>query len=214
MASKIAATLLVITAAITATVFALGYGRGEADAEEAWPDLSAEFDLIEIQTGDLAFRRGRDGIADAVMTYGEGSRYSHVGVVVVRDGDPRVIHAIPAEGDSPGGVIEEPFRDFGAPAAASALGVYRISGLASRQQDAIQRHLESQLGKPFDLSLRASHDREQYCTELVVGGLGAAGLLWAVRVRTIDSGLMPEPVIPPEALLELPGVNVVRSEGG
>lgn len=148
------------------------------------------------------------------MTYGEGSRYSHVGAIVIRDGAPRVVHAIPAESTLPGGVIEEDFAEFGAPAAASALGVYRIAGLTDAQKQAIQRNLEGQLGKPFDLRLMASDDREQYCTELVAGALRSAGLIHGDQVRTIESGLMPEPVIPPEALLELPRVKAVRATGG
>lgn len=205
-----------ITAAFMAAVFIAPWNKQSAAAPEAepWPDLSTAFDAADLQDGDLVFRRGRDAIADAVMAYSEGARYSHVGAIVVRYGRPFVIHAIPGEGSDPGGVVEEPFAVFGSPAAAADLGVYRLRGLTKEQRASIVRYLESQRGKPFDLELRVSDDSEQYCTELVVAAMNAVGVLQGSSLRTIESGLMPEPVIPPEALLDLPGVTPVGLSGG
>jgi hypothetical protein len=211
VASRVAATLLAITAAITAAVFIGCVDELPADRPEpeSWADLSTAFDTADLQDVDLVFRRGRDAIADAVMTYGKGSRYSHVGAIVLRDGRPFVIHAIPGEGSDPGGVVEEPFPVFGSPAAAADLGVYRLTDLTDEQRAGMVRYLEAQRGKPFDLELRASDDEAQYCTELVFRALEAGEVPSVGQIETIESGLMSEPVIAPEALLALPGVAPV-----
>ena len=62
-----------------------------------------DFPTAEFQEGDLAFRRGRSFESRAVLEADSGGLYSHVGILARRDGQWRVVHAVPGEreeGDS------------------------------------------------------------------------------------------------------------------
>ena len=57
---------------------------------------------ITWREGDLVFRQGTGAAGHAVSLADTGGAYSHVGVVVLRKGEPWVVHAVPGEPDFDG----------------------------------------------------------------------------------------------------------------
>lgn len=154
----------------------------------------------ELADGDLIFRRGRDAPARVVLSQGDNVRFSHVGVIVVQDGKPFVVHAAAPEGDAVGGVVMEPLNDFITPDKAADAGVYRAKGRNARERKAIGEYARSQIGKPFDYEFRYSEDDTIYCTELALKSLNAGGADLQHSTRTVSFMMLPEPAFPPDYL--------------
>ncbi|MGN0859122.1 MAG: YiiX/YebB-like N1pC/P60 family cysteine hydrolase [Stenotrophomonas sp.] len=155
----------------------------------------------QLRDGDLVFRRGRDLMSSLVLRQGRHSRFSHVGMVLREGGQVLVVHAMPDEPGSPGGVRLEPLEQFLAPALASDAASYRLPGL---QPGPLRGWLMAQQGKPFDMRFALSDASTLYCTELVMRGLAVAGV--TAEPATVRVPLVAEPVIPPDALRDLPGL--------
>lgn len=157
----------------------------------------------DLKDGDLVFRRGRDLVAHLILAKEQSSRFSHVGVVVFRSGKAMVVHAMPAAGDLPGGVLLEPLTEFLAPAVAADASIKRLPLLSEAQRHVLLAHATIWLGRPFDHSLRYSDDSAFYCTELVLKLLKAAGhdlysLIELQRFFTVD-----EDIASPDALAQV-----------
>ena len=54
-------------------------------------------DTVQLQTGDLVFRRGESRESRAVTTFDRNGDYTHIGVVMNVDGRWMVLHAVPNE---------------------------------------------------------------------------------------------------------------------
>jgi hypothetical protein len=132
-----------------------------------------------VKDGDLVFRRGRSLASRIVLTADPVGGYSHVGIVVVRNGAPLVVHASPPEGHEKQGVTHaEPFATFVAPAEASAYAVYRlrpgmerIAGAAALRAAAYER-----AATPFDSAFDLNSPDKVYCTELVWRSYAEVGI--------------------------------------
>lgn len=155
----------------------------------------------QLRSGDLVFRRGRDVVSGMVLAQDAGSRFSHVGVVVVDAGGVGVVHALPAAGADPGGVRREPLAAFLAEAVASDAASYRLPGI---DPQAVQVHLQQRLGLPFDDAFERSSSGAVYCTELALDALAAAGVVLAPA--TLRAPLLREPVVTPDALRREPAL--------
>jgi len=137
-------------------------GTGPAAEVRVRTELAAD--------GDLAFRRGRSLVSRAVLAGDRGGDFSHVGVVVLRDGQPWVVHSVPPGDGDPGGVKLEPLSAFLAPENASAAALYRLrGGLPAAAREAIVRRVLgwAEQGVPFDGGLDLTTSEALYCTELV-----------------------------------------------
>lgn len=156
----------------------------------------------QLRDGDLVFRRGRDLMSSLVLRQGQHSRFSHVGMVLREGEQVLVVHAMPDEPGSPGGVRLEPLASFLAPALASDAASYRMPGL---QAGALRPWLRAQQGLPFDMRFALSDARALYCSELVLRGLAVAGV--QAEPATLRAPLVAEPVVSPDALRDLPGLQ-------
>lgn len=157
----------------------------------------------DLKNGDLVFRKGRDLVAHLILAKEQSSRFSHVGLVVFQAGQAMVVHAMPAEGDHPGGVLVEPLTVFLAPAVAADASIKRLPLLSEAQRRILLAKTTTWLGRPFDHSLRYSDDSAFYCTELVLKLLKAAGhdlygLVELQRFFTVD-----EDIASPDALAQV-----------
>lgn len=167
-------------------------------------------DLAALRDGDLVFRRGRDLTSRLVLSQSEQASYSHVGMVVIRDGAPWVIHAMPEEDGDPGGVLLEEWAAFASPENAAMLGV-RHPVLNEGQRMSARAHAFAQVGKPFDDDFALSTPDSIYCTELAVDALGAAlGRDGAQIVSGTPITLFEEPVVLPDDLLAWSGLAPVE----
>lgn len=197
----------VLVAAVLAQAGSLRGPAPRAVARRASPPPLPPSALL--RDGDLVFRRGTDAVADAVALGSGGARFSHVGLLVLWQGAPWVVHAAPAEGAGPGGVALQPLAVFAAPGAASDAAVYRLR-LSPAQRRQIRAYALARRGVPFDGGLRYSSDDALYCTELVLKALAAAGVDLPPRLPALDVPGVGEPVYAPDALRQLPGLREVR----
>lgn len=154
-----------------------------------------------LQEGDLVFSAGRDALSTIVLSHRKGTLFSHVGMLVKGKRGWSVIHATPGDFESGGGVRLELLDVFTGSQSVSEIGFYRVVGLSMKQRMEIKRYLYAQLEKPFDFSFHYSDDASQYCTELVLKALRAAGLDLEPTMSRVDVFLIPEPAIPPDSLL-------------
>jgi len=141
--------------------------------ENSDPDLLPSFDL---QNGDLIFRRGRSVESHAVLITDPGSRFSHVGMVIIENETPFVVHAVPGENKyGPDYIRKEKVQEFLAPEKASAYSIYRSS--FSKEVNTKAAQIASRLYKEkvlFDKSFDLTTTDQIYCTELILVAFQAA----------------------------------------
>ena len=138
------------------------------------PTEAALFQLPEgltLQSGDLAFRKGRSIESHTVTFADSGSIYSHVGLVLWTDDGWQVLHAVPNERASKNekdSVKLEPIGLFFRSDRAAHGAVYRLPvtnedtlKLLRKSLRLYQRHLL------FDNAFDDQESSAFYCTELV-----------------------------------------------
>ena len=120
------------------------------------------------QTGDIIGHTSLSGQSDMIK-YATLSRFTHVGVVVVKNGKTYVAEASGTTRYVP----IETFIDRG------KNDEYRIirknADLTNGQKHRIKREIDSHIGKRYDLAFRWS-DSKMYCSELVWKAYDAAGI--------------------------------------
>lgn len=130
------------------------------------------------ETGDLVFHRSRSA-QSAAVALATGSAYTHVGLVVMRDGEPFVLEAAAT-------VRLTPLAAFRARGEGGELVVRRLRDRDARLDGAAVRRLvregRAMLGRPYDVRFAWSDDAI-YCSELVhkVYARGAGVYLGSVR---------------------------------
>jgi len=131
-----------------------------------------------LQSGDLIFRSGT-GVAGQLLAEADpNTSYSHVGLVVIDQGAPFVIHASLNGENGKGQVIQDSLEDFLLKDEATAIAVYRLHSnlihLAPNAVEIAQNKVRQEV--PFDTSFDLSNDERLYCTELVWRAYQRAGL--------------------------------------
>ncbi|MCC9595536.1 MULTISPECIES: YiiX/YebB-like N1pC/P60 family cysteine hydrolase [unclassified Rubrivivax] len=165
-----------------------------------------------LRDGDLVFRRGRDLMAGIVLAQDDRARFSHVGMLLIDDGRPMVVHATPGEGQGPSGVLRESLQAFAAAELAAEVAVFRAPNLTPAAGAALRRYLEAQVGKPFDLGFVYSDDTTMYCTELVLKALRAGGVDLAPRLATVSAPTLREPAYSPDGLRRDAMLSEIRDQ--
>lgn len=161
-----------------------------------------------LQDGDLILRRGTDLVAAAVIASERGSRFSHVGVIVIEEGHPVVIHALPP--DAMGhGVRREPLERFLGPTQTTDVALYRIPALSREARARLRTYVTARLDVPFDARFRYSDDAALYCTELVLKGFQAAGIDLTAALPRVEMMALAEPAYAPDALRKIPGLQAI-----
>lgn len=132
-----------------------------------------------LRSGDLAFRRGRGVISDAVISADHCGHYSHTGIIVERENQWYVIHEVPYEGRSRinDKIYCQPIELFFRDDKAKAGAVYRV-GIDSTSISKIVNYLDRQLALeiPFDHAYDLEDSTSLYCTELVWRAFNLAGI--------------------------------------
>lgn len=184
-------------------LLALGGSQHEA-VKHAQPSIDEplrwEEVVDQLSDGDLVFRTGRDIMSLLVLSQGDSPRFSHVGIILKREDSLVVVHALPQDGQSPGGVLVEPLSVFASSDNASDIGFYRVKGINADSRNRIRDYVLRQVGKPFDYDFSLSEDGKFYCTELALNSLAFAGINIAASAQQIRVMLLSEPVVPPDSL--------------
>lgn len=118
----------------------------------------AEKNLPPLKTGDVVLQAINTSQTPAIM-FATHSIYSHVGIVHVVDGTPRVLEAV-------GPVREIPLEQWVRQGILDRITVMRVDGLSEAAGDAVAKAAQGYLGKPYDMYFYADDDAI-YCSELV-----------------------------------------------
>jgi hypothetical protein len=176
-----------------------------------------------LRDGDIVFQTSRSTQSAAIQK-ATHSPYSHMGLVLHRDGQPYVVEAI-------GPVKYTPFAEWAARGAGGKFAVKRLRDatrvLTPEAVEKLRQAAQSFEGKPYDLTFDWSDDRI-YCSELVwkvfdralgidIGQLQPLRTLDlsdpAVRAKLSEryGNKLPldEPVISPAAMFSAPEVDPV-----
>lgn len=134
---------------------------------------------VELQTGDVVFRRGGGLTSHAVLIADRKGQYSHVGIVVDSCGTLLVVHAVPGEPDYDGDPdrvkADRPDHFFSS--------VYAGMGEVCRPRDAaVARQAAAVAWRVYQHHTLFDHDYDDhdttkmYCTELVAYAFRQAGI--------------------------------------
>ena len=122
------------------------------------------------QTGDIIFQTTQGRLATVVAT-ATASKYTHVGMIIMKKGKPYVIEARNR------GVKMRPLHKFTEAGFGKNFSVLRpVYGLSKEQKLKLTKEAKSHLGKKYDSKFRWD-DKKLYCSELVYKSyLNALGL--------------------------------------
>lgn len=178
-------------------------------------------DLRSVQTGDVIFQESQSA-QSAALKRATGSRYTHVGLVVIRQGEPWVIEAVqPVRWTRMAAWIDRGVDDH---AVVMRLHPDRSEAVPWTK---VVASAEAHLGKPYDPAFVWSDDR-LYCSELVYKAyrdgagvelaplrshkdydLSDASVQRAIATRYPDGLPQGEPVIAPSDLMASPRLREV-----
>lgn len=162
------------------------------------PAITMEY----LRDGDIIFRRGHDATSHAVLIADGTSQFSHVGIVVKRNGVAYVIHAVPSERpDRIDGVVMDTLSFFIEPARADAVAVYRVKNMEPATGGKVAQFAETMLGRPFDEKFDLSEQNRLYCTELVWAAYRSQGISLISKPDVLYVPLLGEQFILPGTLL-------------
>lgn len=134
---------------------------------------SPSFDLtgLDLQEGDIVFRKGNSLASQLVLKVDEESFYSHIGIVVSDNGAWKVVHAVPDEPDYKGDqdrVKMDDLNVFFSSERASAGAIMRF------ESDSIEsKKIEERVKRIFQRNTLFDHyynlddTTKMYCTELI-----------------------------------------------
>lgn len=180
---------------------------------------------VEYQTGDVIFQSSKSGQGHAIQL-ATGSKYSHVGLILMMKGEPVVFEAVqPVKLTA----LEE-FTSRGD----GHFVVTRLKGadtlLTDSVKDLMHAQVNDHLGKPYDIHFDWS-DKKLYCSELVwkvyktATGLEVGELKplkeydlshpivkETMEARYGDNIPWDEPMISPGAIYDSPMFEIIRNE--
>lgn len=162
--------------------------------------------LPALKDGDIIFRKGRSLVSAVVMMNDPSTAYSHVGIVVIIDGEPYVVHAVPGEPDENGDekVRCDKTADFISHNKASRYAVFRLcgdtAGFSARAASKAKEYYHENLA--FDKAFDVKSDDRLYCTELVWKAYLSSGInLTGNRFARLSMNLLADSLILPGQFL-------------
>jgi hypothetical protein len=144
-------------------------------------DLSSRYDFnkLTFQDGDLIFRRGLSLSSHAVLLTDKKSRFSHVGMIRLIDGNAFVVHAVPGENEQEIEYLKiEPVTEFLDKEKATLGAVYRLKNTEKEKLLFVAEKVESFARKKliFDNKYDLESDDKMYCTELIWKAYNSIGV--------------------------------------
>jgi uncharacterized protein YycO len=170
---------------------------------------------LDLQNGDLIFRKGRSIESQIVLLSDGNSDYSHVGIIYLKDGKPLVIHSVPAEnGEEQEFVKLESVEDFLKKDKAVQFAVFRLEdSLMNSTKAASEFAYNCYLNKfRFDNQYDLNSDTKLYCTELIWKAYQQIGIdLVQNRLHDINFIVINKRMIMPSSILESKYLKLVHS---
>lgn len=169
---------------------------------------------VEIfKSADIVFRLGRTIESDLIASSGnDTTHYSHVGVIINRNGNLSVVHIEPTPNREDDIIKEETLQDFFSSDKSLAGCVVRMGKLTLEECNIVQEsalHLLDTNVK-FDHDYRISDSHTMYCAELVEHIFSLTGnSLSQGRMHKLP--FLQEPVILPSDIMQNSNLEVVWS---
>jgi len=140
----------------------LGVYKVSIHQRESKPIIVASEIILYLKDGDILCRLGdRFWSAQFRDLSPTNKKFSHLGIVRIRDGNVSVIHA-EAWTEKTDGVNEVPLEEF--LRSALAIGVYRANFIEGAVLSDVAFEYK---GRPFDWNFELKDDSKLYCTELL-----------------------------------------------
>jgi len=169
-------------------------------------NLSLEISKLNLQNGDLIFRRGTSIESQIVLLTDQESEYSHVGMIYKTNGKLFVIHTVPKEADADPGYIKlESIDEFLSEGKAERLAVYRLIQNSSEKINIASSYAYNCYIKNyrFDNNYDLVSDKKLYCTELIWKAYKLAGIdLVCNRLKNINIIVTSRTMIMPSSIIE------------
>ena len=167
---------------------------------------SLEISKLNLQSGDLIFRRGTSVESQIVLLTDLESEYSHVGLIYKINGKSFVIHTVPKENDDDPGYIKlESIDEFLSEGKAERVGVYRLIQNSSEKINIASSYAYNCYIKNyrFDNNYNLMTDTQLYCTELIWKAYKHAGIdLVCNRLKNINIIVTSRTMIMPSSITE------------
>ncbi len=132
---------------------------------------------IQLQNGDIVFRRGADGISDMFVNMNQkDKRYSHCGIYIKKNSIGYIFHSIGGEDNPDEKIRKESFPAFVNPNTNLAFSIYRFPFTENQLQrlDSIVTLWHKQ-ERTFDMDFSLCNDENKmYCVEFVVKAIETA----------------------------------------
>jgi uncharacterized protein YycO len=161
---------------------------------------------IELQNGDLIFRRGRSIESQIVLLTDRNSKYSHVGIIYLKDKKPFVVHSVPSENGTEYELIKmERVEKFLSEDKAAQFAVFRLEdSLMNTTRVASEFAYNYYLNKfRFDNQYDLNSDTKLYCTELIWKAYKNAGVdLVQNRLHDINFIVINKKMIMPSSIIK------------
>ena len=161
---------------------------------------------LNLQNGDLIFRRGTSIESHIVLLTDQNSEYSHIGMIYKINGELFVIHTVPKENDADPGYIKlEPINNFLSEGKATRVAVYRLIQNSSEKINIASSYVYNCYFKKlcFDNNYDLATDAQLYCTELIWKAYKRAGVdLVCSRLRNINFIITNKIMIMPSSIIE------------
>ncbi|MFW6019523.1 MAG: YiiX/YebB-like N1pC/P60 family cysteine hydrolase [Bacteroidales bacterium] len=165
-------------------------------------------DNITFHSGDIILRRGKSLVSQLVLLRDKASEYSHIGVIVIKDEQPYVIHAVPGEAEKhePEYVKMETVKEFLDVKKSADFAVYTLKEdyrryrqkVADKALTYVKNHVE------FDSEFNLEDESKLYCTELIWRAYNYAGINLANSIDKINSPFYKGDFIYPSTLFSSP----------
>lgn len=172
-------------------------------------------DDLQLQNGDLIFRRGRSIESQIVLLSDGNSEYSHVGIIYIKNKKPFVIHSVPRENSEEYELIKmESVEVFLSKDKATRFAVFRLEDtLMSISAMASDFAYNCYLRKYcFDNQYDLLTDKKLYCTELIWKAYKNAGLdIVQNRLRDINVIIINKKIIMPSSIIENKYLKLLHS---
>ena len=133
-------------------------------------NIDLKHDWKVYKNGDIVFRLGDSSVSNLVMIADEQSKYSHVGIIVVENGMPMVVHACPPDLNvisSNNKLKKDSINVFFSFNNAVNGALYRLkdNNIAARAANEAKRLYND--GVMFDYNFDINDTTEFYCTEFI-----------------------------------------------
>ena len=174
---------ILFAAAVAIGVYAITRPRAKENTEENEKTITVSDVISYLKDGDIILREGNGPWSPAFRNFSlTDKRFSHLGVVRIRDGDVSVISSEGYFMNNKRGVEEASLEKF--LNVAYAIGVFRAK---YTEGTLISDKAMEYMGCPFDWDFNLNDESKIYCTELLYATLKHVSPEHNVSTRYVDA---------------------------